>query len=209
MGAQLKTLLDMLDSYVVRKPEEQPQPTPAQWPLQPVAGLQIYDGFRCLADGCDGALTRNLKTIQRHVSQEHGKKPAAHLKKQDNAPLWEACKMQTFYGKTEHVHYFVVDASNNSGSSSTCEQGGDDAATAAAKQVFLRELAEDNVKAIEDEKAHYRRVQANSHRYRRRPLAQQHGDRGTPPGPRQGGNPKLLRRAPQDPSRTRFGSSRA
>jgi hypothetical protein len=49
-------------------------------------------------------LTRSLQTIQLYVSKAHQQKPALHKQ----GPLWQACKLQTFFAENRLVRYFAI-----------------------------------------------------------------------------------------------------
>ncbi|KUJ17845.1 uncharacterized protein LY89DRAFT_732557 [Mollisia scopiformis] len=50
-------------------------------------------------------LTRDCKSMQRHVSKAHQQKLALYEK----SPLWRGCKLQTFFAENRWVRYFVVE----------------------------------------------------------------------------------------------------
>ncbi|KUJ14609.1 uncharacterized protein LY89DRAFT_720881 [Mollisia scopiformis] len=76
---------------------------PARLPAKAIPGLRLLDGFQCLT--CSAHLTRDCKSMQRHVSKAHQQKLALHEK----SPLWRGCKLQTFFAENRWVRYFVVE----------------------------------------------------------------------------------------------------
>ena len=111
-GGQLKSLGELFGSYALTAPEDVevpgswggdaagPVPTPA--PAPAIRGMRVLDGWQCLT--CGGGLTRNVVTMRRHVSKDHGQKPRDH----GNQPLWQACQLQTFFTEKRLIRYFVV-----------------------------------------------------------------------------------------------------
>ena len=92
-GAPLKTLVELFGSYDLRAAEAEV----GQLPTKAIPGLRLLDGFQCLT--CSAHLTRDCKSMQRHVSKAHQQKPASHQK----SPLWRTCKLQTFFAETQHI----------------------------------------------------------------------------------------------------------
>ncbi len=102
-GAQLKSLGELFGSYTLAAPEDIGIPgTKEAVPTTAIHGLRIIDGWQCLT--CTGGLTRNLKTMKLHVSKAHQQKPSLHKV----SPLWQTCKLQTFFAENRLIRYFVV-----------------------------------------------------------------------------------------------------
>jgi len=102
-GAQLKSLGELFGSYTLAAPEDVGSPgTTEAVPATAIPGLRVIDGWQCLT--CTGGLTRNLKTMKLHVSKAHQQKPSSHKV----SPLWQSCKLQTFFAENRLIRYFVV-----------------------------------------------------------------------------------------------------
>jgi hypothetical protein len=102
-GAQLKRLGELIGSYKLSAPQNVRIPGQAgAGPAAAIGGLRVVDGWQCLA--CAGGLTRNLKTMKVHVSKAQQQKPSLHKK----GPLWQACRLQTFFAENRLIRYFVV-----------------------------------------------------------------------------------------------------
>ena len=140
-GASLKALVELFSSYDLRAAEAEP----ARLPAKAIPGLRLLDGFQCLT--CSAHLTRDCKSMQRHVSKAHQQKPALHEK----SPLWRGCKLQTFFAENRWVRYFVVEEGEAAarGSSECSFTGGLDSREAD----FFTQLDEDAAIADEDAKA--------------------------------------------------------
>ncbi|KAJ6438068.1 P-loop containing nucleoside triphosphate hydrolase protein [Purpureocillium lavendulum] len=184
-GAELRALVELLESHDVWTPDEGGPPA-GRWPTRPVPGLRVHDGYRCAAGGgCDGFVTRNLKSMERHGSKEHGQRAKAHTRNGEVAPLWVACKLQTFYAETRLIRYFVVavggggGGGGGGGATGPARQGDGGRAAAegalappprpsssdTADDAFFRALDEDAKVAAEDAKAEARVVEGfGSHR---------------------------------------------
>jgi hypothetical protein len=132
-GASLRALVELLGSYNLPALEQVAVPT------QAVTGLQLHNGFQCLT--CFAGLTQSLQTIQLHMSKVHQQKPALHKR----TPLWQACKLQTFFAKKQHIQYFVAD--DAAGATDTSMQGLD-----SGEADFFKLLNEDT--AVTEEDAH-------------------------------------------------------
>ena len=98
-GKQLAELVTLFSSYQLRRPEQVLCP---DTPTTPIEGLRKHRGYRCSV--CSACRTRSLKTVQDHLSNQHGKKPTAYRSR----PLWQACMLQTFFAENQHVRYFVL-----------------------------------------------------------------------------------------------------
>jgi hypothetical protein len=140
-GASLKTLVELFSSYDLRAAEAEP----ARLPTKAIPGLRLLDGFQCLT--CSAHLTRDCKSMQRHVSKAYQQKPALHKK----GPLWRACKLQTFFAENRWVRYFVAGEREAAAKESfECSlTGGLDA----GEQDFFKLLEDDATVAEEDAKA--------------------------------------------------------
>jgi hypothetical protein len=152
-GASLKALVELFSSYDLRAAEAEP----ARLPAKAIPGLRLLDGFQCLT--CSAHLTRDCKSMQRHVSKAHQQKPALHEK----SPLWRGCKLQTFFAENRWVRYFVVEEGEAAarGSSECSFTGGLDSREAD----FFTQLDEDAAIADEDAKAEANTVHGfGSHR---------------------------------------------
>lgn len=102
-GAQLQSLGELFGSYALAAPEDVGIPGMEEAvPTTAIHGLRVIDGWQCLT--CTGGLTRNLKTMTRHVSKAHQQKPRSHK----DSPLWRTCKLQTFFAENRLIRYFVV-----------------------------------------------------------------------------------------------------
>lgn len=98
-GKQLAELVALFSSYQLRQPAQVCCPTS---PALPVEGLRRHKGYCCSL--CYECRTRSLKTVQDHLSSQHGKKPSAYR----HRPLWLACQLQTFFAENRHVRYFAL-----------------------------------------------------------------------------------------------------
>ena len=172
-GAELRVLVVLLESHDDWTPDEGGPPA-GRWPTRPVPGLRVHDGYRCAAGGgCDGFVTRNLKSMGRHGSKEHGQRAKAHTRNGKVAPLWAVCKLQTFYAETRLIRYFFV-AVGGGGASGPAWQGeggstardGAEAplsplsSDAVADDAFFRALDEDAKVAAEDARVGARVVES-------------------------------------------------
>lgn len=101
-GNPLKTAVKLLQSYNLRSVEEIRTLSPRTACI-PLDYLSTYDGFKCLQPECPFT-TRNITSIQAHVSKIHEIKPKEHSK----TPLWRSCKLQTFFTAKGLINYFVV-----------------------------------------------------------------------------------------------------
>ncbi|KAN0113360.1 hypothetical protein V8E51_006311, partial [Hyaloscypha variabilis] len=97
-GTLLRAQVELLESYDLCAPEDQPQ----QPPCQAVPGLRLFDGFQCLA--CSAGLTQHLPAIERHISKAHHQKPAQQVE----GSSWQKCKLQSFFAEKQYIRYFVV-----------------------------------------------------------------------------------------------------
>jgi hypothetical protein len=103
-GETLRSTVEQLLSYELRPVEELRQWRPdRKRPCQPVKGLAVYGGYICTDDKCDYC-TRRIEIMHDHT-QAHGKKASQHT---SNAPLWRACKLQTYSTAKGRIDYFVV-----------------------------------------------------------------------------------------------------
>lgn len=86
-------------------------------------------------------------------------KRMAYTRNRDAAPLWEACKLQTFYAETDTklVRYFVVAVGDGSATSRTYRGS---RCQGAADGAFFRMLDEDAKASAEDAKAEARAVES-------------------------------------------------
>ena len=103
-GDALNTTVQLLSSYDLRTTEElkEYKPRPED-NCELIESLAYYDGFRCLQPGCQ-YYTRNPRKIKEHVASIHKIKATEHKK----SPLWEACKLQTYFTGHGRIDYFVV-----------------------------------------------------------------------------------------------------
>ncbi|RGP59870.1 telomere-associated recq-like helicase [Fusarium longipes] len=124
-GETLRSTVEQLSSYKLRPVEELRQWRPdRKRPCRPVKGLAVYGGYICTKDDdkCDYC-TRRIETMHDHTPA-HGKKASQHT---SNAPLWQACKLQTYFTAKGRIDYFVVaeEEGERSSSSSLLATGGE------------------------------------------------------------------------------------
>ncbi|SCO76796.1 uncharacterized protein FRV6_01008 [Fusarium oxysporum] len=104
-GETLRSTVEQLSSYKLRPVEELRQWRPdRKRPCQPVKGLAVYGGYICTKDDKCDYCTRHIKTIHDYAPA-HGKKASQHT---SDAPLWRACKLQTYFTAKGRIDYFVV-----------------------------------------------------------------------------------------------------
>ena len=109
-GDELGLTVDRLSTYDLRPVEEL-----RQWrhdrkrPCRPLEGLTTYEGYICTDDRCDYC-TRRVEKMHDHMPA-HGKKASQH---REDAPLWKACKLQTYFTGKGRIDYFVVEGSPSS-----------------------------------------------------------------------------------------------
>ena len=102
-GEALKQVISSLTNLSLSSLEamRDAQPTvDAQPVVPPLAHLRVLHGWNCVP--CAGNfLTASLEIVQRHAAATHGRR-------RRDQPLWEACKMQTFFSETKDRRYFRV-----------------------------------------------------------------------------------------------------
>ena len=110
-GEELRSTVELFSSYDLRSVEEL-----RQWkrdktrPCQPIEGLAVFDrSVYCTYDDC-GYCTRRIAKMHDHMPA-HGKKASQH---REDAPLWKACKLQTYFTGKGRIDYFVVKGSPSS-----------------------------------------------------------------------------------------------
>jgi hypothetical protein len=153
-GETLRSTVEQLLSYELRPVEELRQWRPdRKRPCQLVKGLAVYGGYICTEDDdkCDYC-TRRIETMQDHTPA-HGKKASQHT---SNAPLWSACKLQTYFTAKGRIDYFVVaeeegeqSSSSLSSSSSLPATGGEPAPSQNEGKLFS-DLKADVIQASHD-----------------------------------------------------------
>lgn len=103
-GDTLKTTVQLLDSYDLRTVEELREHRPrTRDECRPIEHLASYDGFYCLQPECDFSTRHHLR-IREHVSAVHTIKAKEHEK----SPLWQECKLQTYFTGKGLIDYFVI-----------------------------------------------------------------------------------------------------
>lgn len=120
-GVELASLLELFTSYTLRPPltiaerEGLPPNNSAAPPLpsKAIDGLQLRPGFSCLL--CGTFLSCHLKTVQRHISKQHGLRPA----EQAEGAAYAICTLQTFFAEKKYIEYFCVDASSDAQSATS------------------------------------------------------------------------------------------
>ena len=66
----------------------------------PIRHLRVWHGWSCTV--CEGRfLSTSLELLQRHAASQHGRR-------RGQQPLWESCKLQTFFSETKDRRYFRV-----------------------------------------------------------------------------------------------------
>lgn len=98
-GKQLVDLVTLFSSYQLKQPG---QVCSSDVLTVPIEGLRKHQGYYCSL--CQACCTRSLKTVQDHLSSQHGKRPSTYKA----APLWKKCILQTFFAENQHVQYSVV-----------------------------------------------------------------------------------------------------
>jgi hypothetical protein len=100
LGAELKAASEYLDGLDLKTAEQLGLDKPTGV-VAPIPHLKVHDGFRCLLG--DVFLTANLPRMRDHMVT-HGKKPKQH----NETPLWEPCRLQTYFCGKGRIDYFVV-----------------------------------------------------------------------------------------------------
>ena len=139
-GALSRAQLELFGSYELRAAEDVTERSPTK----AITGLRLLNGFQCLT--CTFHLTRDIKAMQRHVSNAHQQMPTMHKK----SPLWRACKLQTFFAENRWVEYFVVDDDDVLEYKDV--NVGRDASNNSEEQAFFKRLDDDAVAAAGDAK---------------------------------------------------------
>ncbi len=158
-AAQRRSLRELFSSYDLAAPDEVRvlEQSGAGVVRAAIHGLHVRDGWQCLL--CAGGLTRNLETMKLHVSETHQRKPGLHKKE---SPLWQACKLQTFFAENRLIRYFVV-----GGGDDDCldDRGGPAPCLGREEERFFKQQAKDVQCAKEDGEAAANTVQGfGSHR---------------------------------------------
>lgn len=102
-GETLKQAILALSKLSLRSLKDTLEATPAveiQPISPPIRHLKVWNGWNCTA--CRGYfLSTSLELLQRHAASQHGRR-------RGEQPLWEACKLQTFFSETRDRRYFQV-----------------------------------------------------------------------------------------------------
>ncbi|EPE35218.1 hypothetical protein GLAREA_10915 [Glarea lozoyensis ATCC 20868] len=102
-GETLKQAISAFSKLSLRSLKETLEATPAveiQPISPPIRHLKVWNGWNCTA--CRGYfLSTSLELLQRHAASQHGRR-------RGEQPLWEACKLQTFFSETRDRRYFQV-----------------------------------------------------------------------------------------------------
>ena len=103
-GDTLNTMVQLLSRYEQRTTEElkEHKPRPED-NCELIEFLAYYDNLRCLQPGCQYC-TRNSRKMKKHVASIHKIKATEHRR----SPLWDACKLQTYFTGHGRLNYFVV-----------------------------------------------------------------------------------------------------
>ena len=144
----------------------------------PVEHLKTHRGYRCLlclnnADSDDDKngrgndrdrdesfleqsggrpfSTTNLPLMTRHVSSKHGKKPSKHV---SSKPLWQECRLQSYFCAKGRIDYFIVMQGQEAGS-----VGSDRAAPSNGIQRVVDGRAGTGVEEAEEEKELFTRLE--------------------------------------------------
>ena len=166
-SAQLKSLAELFSSYDLAVPDAvRDVGQEGTSPATAIPGLLVLDGWQCLT--CGGGLTRNLKTMKRHVAKAHQQQPSLHKK----SPLWQACKLQTFFAERRLIRYFVV----TPGDERRLAEDAANRGISMEETTFFQQQGEDTLRAKEDGKAAANIVQGfGSHRSAVMPWLQRTG----------------------------------
>ena len=100
LGAELKATIEYFDGLDLKTAEQLGLDT-SRGVIAPIKHLKVHDGFRCLLG--DVFLTTYLPRMQDHMIT-HGKKPKQHK----HTPLWEPCRLQSYFCGKGRIDYFVV-----------------------------------------------------------------------------------------------------
>ncbi|KFZ20411.1 hypothetical protein V501_00159 [Pseudogymnoascus sp. VKM F-4519 (FW-2642)] len=170
-GARLKSLGQLFGSYQLAEPADVKAPSRGDaGPAPAIRGLRVLDGWQCLA--CAGGLTRNVETMKRHVSREHQQRPGRHK----DSPLWQACRLQTFFAEKRLIRYFVVSEADRGGGDSSGSGKAALSPAALEEEKFFQQQGDDIIRAREDGKAAANVVQGfGSHRSAVMPWLQRTG----------------------------------
>jgi Lhr-like helicase len=100
LGQVLKTHLAYAQTLTLRTVQELREQKP-QSEVVKLDHLKVFDGFQCLL--CSTFLTIHLPRMRRHM-HVHGRKAKEHIA----TPLWQECRLQTYFTAGSRIDYFVV-----------------------------------------------------------------------------------------------------
>lgn len=146
-GETLRSTVEQLSSYELRPVEELRQWRPdRKRPCQPVKGLAVYGGYICTEDDKCDYCTRRIETMHDHAPA-HGKKASQHT---SDAPLWRACKLQTYFTAKGRIDYFVVAEEERPSPSSLPATGRGEPAPSQEEGKLFDDLKADIIQASHD-----------------------------------------------------------
>lgn len=146
-GETLRSTVEQLSSYELRPVEELRKWRPdRKRPCQPVKGLAVYGGYICTEDDKCDYCTRRIETMHDHAPA-HGKKASQHT---SDAPLWRACKLQTYFTAKGRIDYFVVAEEERPSPSSLPATGRGEPAPSQEEGKLFDDLKADIIQASHD-----------------------------------------------------------
>ncbi|KAH7385145.1 hypothetical protein BKA64DRAFT_581999, partial [Cadophora sp. MPI-SDFR-AT-0126] len=104
LGPALKAHLAYIDGLTLRDLETLKRDRPRE-SVDPIEYLPIHAGFRCLLCPLeDPFYTIRLPRIRDHIPSHDGRSAREHK----STPLWESCRLQTYFANNALVTYFAV-----------------------------------------------------------------------------------------------------